>query len=94
MKVCADAYYYPTIKESFATDNRAERNRMPIEKVRPEDLLGPLNEVEHKNAPEWLFLAGDRSLLEMTRRVSIVGTREATGDGLRRAARLARELGS
>lgn len=25
-----------------------------------QDILGPLNEVEHKNAPEELYYAGDR----------------------------------
>lgn len=65
---------------------------MLIKKIRPEELLGPLNDVERKNAPEWLYLAGDRELLRTGPRVSIVGTRGATKDGLRRAERLAREL--
>ena len=29
-----------------------------------EDLLGPLNDVEQKNAPKQLFYAGDLSLIE------------------------------
>jgi DNA processing protein len=59
---------------------------------RPDDLLGPLNEVERKNAPDWLYLAGDAGLLRLVPRVSIVGTREASPDGLKRASKLAREL--
>jgi len=62
------------------------------QRIRPDDLLGPLNDVERKNAPEWLYLAGDRELLRDVPRVSIVGTRSASADGLNRATRLAREL--
>lgn len=61
-------------------------------RVRPEEILGPLNEVERKNAPEWLYLEGDRALLEPRPRVSIVGTRTPSQGGINRAARLAREL--
>ena len=84
------AYYYLVDHSTY--EECDERDPMPIEKARPEDLLGPLNEVERKNAPEWLYLAGDLSLVEMAPRVSIVGTREASREGLHRAARLAREL--
>ncbi len=63
-----------------------------VDRIRPDDLLGPLNDVERKNAPEWLNLAGDRELLRITPRVSIVGTRSASADGLNRASRLSREL--
>jgi DNA processing protein len=42
--------------------------------------------------PEWLYLAGDKRLLGFVPRVSIVGTRKASAGGLKRAARLAREL--
>jgi len=62
------------------------------EPVQPEDLLGPLNDVERRNAPKWLYLAGDRQLLRIAPRVSIVGTRDASANGLKRASRLAREL--
>lgn len=57
-----------------------------------ETLLGPLNEVEKKNAPEILFAAGDTALLANGPRVSVVGTRRASGDGLQRTRRLARLL--
>jgi DNA processing protein len=57
----------------------------------PEELLGPLNDVEKKNAPRLLFFAGERGLLRQPR-VSVVGSREASDDGRKRAARLAREL--
>lgn len=58
----------------------------------PEELLGPLNEVEQKNAPRELFAAGDVRLLTSGARVSIVGSRKATREGLNRASRLARLL--
>jgi DNA processing protein len=64
----------------------------PFPRFTPDDLLGPLNEVERKNAPDWLFLAGDAGLLRVVPRVAIVGNRDASADGLKRASKLAREL--
>lgn len=58
----------------------------------PEDLLGPLNEVERKNAPARLFTAGEVSLLRRGPRVSIVGSRNASNEALRRTRVLARSL--
>lgn len=54
-----------------------------------EDLLGPLNEVERKNAPARLFYAGDLSIMEAGPRVSIVGSRRASQRGLEQARALA-----
>ena len=54
-----------------------------------EDLLGPLNEVERKNAPKELFFAGDLSILDAGPRVSIVGSRKASARGLNNARGLA-----
>jgi DNA processing protein len=62
---------------------------MSNQSVSPQDLLGPLNEVEQKNAPEVLYVAGDTGILEEGARVSIVGSRQASPEGLRRASRLA-----
>lgn len=56
------------------------------------ELLGPLNEVERKHAPPVLFFAGDRGILDEGARVSIVGSREASREGLLRARRLAKVL--
>lgn len=58
----------------------------------PEDLLGPLNDVEHKHVPATLFVAGDTSLLRQNTRVAIVGSRQASAQGLARARRLAKRL--
>lgn len=57
----------------------------PIEALVTADVLGPLNEVEKKNAPPTLFFSGDRDLLKAGRRVSVVGSRAATPEGLARA---------
>lgn len=61
--------------------------------VSPPDLLGPLNEVEAKNAPPKLYFRGDTDLLQRSRlRVSIVGARKASPEGLAQAAQLAQDL--
>ena len=56
------------------------------------ELLGPLNEVEKKNAPKRIFVVGDKRLLRMSPRVSIVGSREASREGLAAAGALAERL--
>lgn len=58
----------------------------------PQDLLGPLNEVEQKHAPDALFTAGDTRLLEEGARVSIVGHRKASPEGIRRVSQLVSHL--
>jgi DNA processing protein len=58
----------------------------------PAELLGPLNEVEGKHAPDRLYLAGDVSLLQHVPRVSIVGARKASSQALARAGEYARRL--
>lgn len=57
-----------------------------------EELLGALNDVEQKNAPEQLFVAGDVSILSHGPRVSVVGSRKASTEGLQRTRSLARAL--
>jgi DNA processing protein len=60
--------------------------------VAPEEVLGPLNDAEQVHAPKQLFVAGDVTLLKRRPKVAIVGSRQGTEDGLRRAARLAKVL--
>lgn len=82
-------------KRPRASGSRRSRDEVQLPApggISPEEALGPLNSNERLNAPTQLFLAGDRSLLRRHPRVSIVGSRNATPDGLRRAARLARIL--
>jgi DNA processing protein len=56
------------------------------------ELLGPLNDVERKHAPERLFAAGDADLVRGGTRVSVIGARRPSPEGLRRARKLAAEL--
>lgn len=55
----------------------------------PDELLGPLNDVEQKFAPKKLFVAGNVDYLQLGGRVSIVGSRKASPEGLARARKLA-----
>lgn len=57
---------------------------MAFKKTTPEELLGPLNEVERKNAPRSLYVAGDVGLCRGCARVSVIGTREVSPAGLKR----------
>ena len=57
-----------------------------------EELLGPLNPQELMYAPKQLFVAGHAEWLRQEPRVSVVGARKASPDGLKRAAKLARLL--
>lgn len=57
-----------------------------------EDLLGPLNDVEEKYAPARLYYAGDRSILDIGPRVSVIGSRKASATGLRHAREIAESL--
>lgn len=56
------------------------------------DLLGQLNEIEAKNAPSELYLAGDPALLTVGQRVAIVGSRRASPEGVARARSFTRAL--
>lgn len=58
----------------------------------PEALIGPLNEVEKKHAPARLFTAGRIELLRDGLRISVVGSRDATTEGLARARALSEAL--
>jgi DNA processing protein len=58
----------------------------------PDQLLGPLNDVEVRNAPVKFFVKGDTSLLRGTTRVAVVGSRKPSPEGQRRARKLVREL--
>jgi DNA processing protein len=71
--------------------HEADRSEAPRE-LPLSDLLGPLNEVERKHAPERLYVAGDAGLLRRGSRVSVVGARDASSAGLRRARKLAAQL--
>jgi DNA processing protein len=65
-----------------------------IRQITPEGLLGhALNDIEAKYAPKILFVSGSIDIPLPGPRVSIVGTRQASSQGLETARRLASELG-
>ena len=51
-----------------------------------------LTEVEQKFSPDTLFYQGNISLLQKRRRVSVVGSRNVSDDGIKRAEKITREL--
>jgi DNA processing protein len=65
---------------------------MQFQQFSPEKLIGPLNEVEQKNAPSTLFVAGDVALCRNFPRVSVIGTRKITLLGARSTENLVRLL--
>lgn len=64
----------------------------PLEGLPTEELLGPLTDLEQRNAPARLYFAGHRELLDRRPRVAVVGAREATEGGIRRAERVTKLL--
>jgi DNA processing protein len=56
------------------------------------EALGTLTDVEEKNAPKALYFKGNRDLLRHGPRVSVVGSRKASAEGLKRAHLLSRAL--
>ena len=65
---------------------------MEIHEHTPADLLGNLNEVERKHAPDKLYTVGDVGLLRRGPRVSVVGSRKASEEGIRRARLITKAL--
>jgi DNA processing protein len=57
-----------------------------------DELLGPFNDFEQRNAPKRIWAAGRVELLRDHPRVAAVGSRSASSSGRNRATRLAREL--
>lgn len=65
---------------------------MEFDRQPTSELLGPLTEVEEKNAPEALWVAGDVEFLRNGPRVSVVGSRKVSPQGLARTRKLAAAL--
>lgn len=63
---------------------------MKIQRLTVDALLGHLNEIERKNAPSHLYLAGNSKLLHRGPRIAIVGSRKASPEGLARTRVLTR----
>ena len=61
--------------------------------VTPQELLGrPLNDVETKFAPKRLYIVGPLEIPLPRRRVSIVGSRKASSNGIKTASGIAKSL--
>ncbi len=65
---------------------------MEYQTLTPEELLGPLIEVEARNAPRELYVRGDISIVQKHMSVAIIGSRKATELGIKRAQSLARAV--
>lgn len=65
---------------------------MEIKTYKPEELLGQLNDVEKKNAPPYLYLAGDVALFHAGTWVSVVGSRKLSTQGEEMTKSLVRPL--
>ncbi len=57
-----------------------------------QDLLGKLAPVQKKIVPKTLYVAGDVELVRRSPKIAVVGSRQATSEGLDNAARVARTL--
>jgi DNA processing protein len=71
--------------------NQSEDNVF-FRKINVEKLLRPLNEVERKFAPSYLYVAGDVSIAKMSPRVSIIGSRHPSEEGLKNTEILVKHL--
>jgi DNA processing protein len=60
--------------------------------VTPEELLGPLNDVEGRFAPAILHISGSLDTLAAGPRIAVIGTRRPTAAGLERAGHWSRCL--
>jgi len=58
----------------------------------PEDLLGPLNDVEKKYAPKTLYIVGKLPIPLPGPRLSVIGSRGATPRGLESAKKITKTL--
>ena len=63
-----------------------------IEKITPDELIGPLNDIEKKFAPPFLFLKGNCKLIDIHPRVSIIGTRHPSEGGINNTSILTKFL--
>jgi DNA processing protein len=63
-----------------------------VREIATRDLLGELNPYEQKFAPDTLYYIGNPDLVRSARKVSVIGSRNASPEGLRRATKLATKL--
>lgn len=56
--------------------------------ITPEELIGPLNDLEEKFAPKTIFVQGNRDFIQQHPRISIIGTRHPTKEGVATAQKI------
>ncbi|MDE0527311.1 MAG: DNA-processing protein DprA [Truepera sp.] len=57
-----------------------------------ESLVGPFNELESKYDPKQLFTAGDCNLFKLRPRISVIGSRSPSPEGLKAARAIAQAI--
>ncbi len=60
--------------------------------IEPAEILGEFNDVEQRNAPDKLYLQGDMNLFRLGRKVSVVGSRDVSVEGIKRTRALVKSL--
>lgn len=65
---------------------------MEFQELGVQDLIGPINEFEQKHAPKSLYVRGSVDLLLHRRRVSVVGSRKCSNEGIQRTEKLVKLL--
>lgn len=70
------------------TVQEVERMRQRQYQISSEELLGPLNDLEEKFAPKTLFIRGHQNFVQQHPRVSIIGTRHPTAEGIATAQKV------
>lgn len=63
-------------------------NSSQTERMLPSELLGPLNDIEQKYVPSEFFIAGNKELLQETRRISVIGTRNPSKKGIEQTQKI------
>jgi DNA processing protein len=61
-------------------------------KVDTSELLGTLNDIEDKYSPRTIYYKGDRNLIDKCARVSIIGTRKPSSEGISNAKAIVKYL--
>lgn len=83
---------WPEIFDNATPRVRSTPLRRKLLTVSPEELLGPLNDIERKFAPKEIFTAGAIEIPLPRPRVAIVGSRKASTTGLKVAADISKTL--
>ena len=79
-------------RDSARETKLMEKREKTFRDITPEDLLGPLNDVERKYAPSKLYISGPMEIPLPRPRVAIVRSRKASARGLEAAAEIAGRL--